>query len=220
MGISTKTYDFGQTAIVCRMNHEKSHNHTAYECFHYGRTLAILPLPGNQSSVVITAPTQIAEKIAHMTNQEFNLDIQQQFENKLGKMQLVGDRHQYPLIAVYANQFITKRLALLGDAAVGMHPVTAHGFNLGLKGQHTLSTLIKFSLTENTDIGSENLLKKYQSTHHRACKPLYLGTNVIVKLFTNDNLTHKVMRKIILRVGNRCLPIKKMILKKLTESGE
>ena len=54
-------------------------------------------------------------------------------------MRLMGERHSYPLMAVHASSFFANRCALIGDAAVGMHPVTAHGFNLGLRGQATLA---------------------------------------------------------------------------------
>jgi 2-polyprenyl-6-methoxyphenol hydroxylase-like FAD-dependent oxidoreductase len=74
-----------------------------------------------------------------MSKAAFNEDIQKRFDNRLGKMDLIGKRFPYPLVAVHANRFVTKRFALIGDAAVGMHPVTAHGFNLGLRGQNTLA---------------------------------------------------------------------------------
>ncbi|MEE9575333.1 MAG: 5-demethoxyubiquinol-8 5-hydroxylase UbiM, partial [Gammaproteobacteria bacterium] len=128
-GISAAMRDFGQVAIVCRMEHEKPHRDIAYECFHYGRTLAVLPLTGNQSSIVITAHTNRCNEILNMSEDKFNDDISHQFKHHLGKMKLVGERFPYPLVAVHADKFATKRFALIGDAAVGMHPVTAHGFN-------------------------------------------------------------------------------------------
>ena len=58
-------------------------------------------------------------------------------------MELISERHPYPLVAVHARKLIATRYALIGDAAVGMHPVTAHGFNLGLRGQHQLANNTK-----------------------------------------------------------------------------
>ena len=132
-------------------------------------------------------------------------------------MTLISKRYQYSLTGVFAEQFIENRFALIGDAAVGMHPVTAHGFNLGLRGQNTLSLQIKFALKRKLDFGSLKILERYELRHRRASKPLYLGTNAIVKLYTGETLFSKIVRKAILRIGNNFLPAKKKILDQLTE---
>ena len=219
MGISTDMHDFGRSAIVCRMSHEKSHNDTASECFHYERTLAVLPLNDNISSVVITLKSPDASSVLAMSDEEFNQDVAARFGHKLGEMQLVGKKFNYPLVATYANKFYAKRFALIGDAAVGMHPVTAHGFNLGLRSADTLALLIVAAYEKNTDIGTEFLLRKYSRKHRNISRPLYLGTNGIVGLFTDDRPFAKVIRKGVLRFGNRFPPIKKLITKQLTEDS-
>lgn len=217
MGIPAAMRDFGQDAIVCQMQHERPHNNIAYECFHYGRTLAILPLSGNQSSIVITVPTERSNEVQNMSEEQFNDDIQQRFNNRLGRMELVGKRYSYPLIAVHADRFATTRFVLIGDAAVGMHPVTAHGFNLGLRGQDTLAKEIKSALRRGLDIGASKVLGKYQSKHRRITKPLYLATNGIVRLYTNDEFPARIIRKVMLKVGNNIWPIKLAIMNRLTE---
>jgi 2-polyprenyl-6-methoxyphenol hydroxylase-like FAD-dependent oxidoreductase len=84
-------------------------------------------------------------------------------------------------------------------------------------GQNTLSTLIKSARKKGMDIGDSTLLEKYHTHHHRACRPLYLGTNAIVRLFTNDTFVPKIVRKIALRVGNNFYPLKRIITKHLTQ---
>ena len=153
----------------------------------------------------------------NINKNEFNSYITNKFENKLGKMELHDKRHMYPLVGVFAEKFINCRFALIGDAAVGMHPVTAHGFNLGLRGQNTLALQIQTALMYGLDIGSQTILEKYQLKHKRACKPLYLGTNAIVKLYTDDSFFSKILRKTVLRIGNNFIPAKKIILNQLTE---
>ena len=218
MGIPTSIRDFGRVAIVCRMEHDKPHNDIAFECFHYGRTLAVLPLSGNQSSIVVTAPTNVANTVLGMTEEQFNADVQIRFENRLGKMKLVSKLHSYPLVAVHADKFVATRFALIGDAAVGMHPVTAHGFNLGLSGQDILAREIKYALSLGKDIGDSSLLSNYQSKHMRTTRPLYVGTNEIVHLFTDDRLPIKILRQVALRVINNLGPIKSIIKNRLTEA--
>jgi len=217
MGLSATMRDFSRTAIVCRMEHTKSHQQTAFECFMYGRTTAILPMNGNRSSVVITVNSRDAQGFAEMSEAEFNHNIEQQLDGLLGDMKLIGKRHVYPLVAVHANQFVARRFALIGDAAVGMHPVTAHGFNLGLRGQANLAKEISHAIAEGTDIASQALLKAYESSHMRTTRVLYHGTNVVVGLFTNETLAAKLARKATLRLANNIAPIKRLITESLTE---
>jgi 2-polyprenyl-6-methoxyphenol hydroxylase-like FAD-dependent oxidoreductase len=132
-------------------------------------------------------------------------------------MKLVSERFPYPLVAVYADKFISTRFALIGDAAVGMHPVTAHGFNLGLRGQDTLAKEIESALKRGNDIGSATVLENYQTKHRRVTHPLYLATNGIVRLYNNnDMLSARMMRKTLLRLGNNIWPIKRAIMNQLT----
>ena len=217
MGLSATMRDFSRTAIVCRMEHTQSHQQTAFECFMYGRTTAILPMNGNRSSVVITVNSRDAQGFAEMSEAEFNHNVEQQLDGLLGDMKLIGKRHVYPLVAVHANQFVARRFALIGDAAVGMHPVTAHGFNLGLRGQANLAKEISHAIAEGTDIASPALLKAYETSHMRTTRVLYHGTNVVVGLFTNESLAAKLARKATLRLANNIAPIKRLITESLTE---
>ncbi len=219
MGIGADLRDFARVAIVCQMEHEWSNDRTAFECFHYQRTLAVLPLAANRSSIVITAPTDKADEILYLSEADFNRDVQRRFANRLGKMTLITPRYHYPLVGVHAKQFIATRFALIGDAAVGMHPVTAHGFNLGLSGQDILSREIKAALNQGRDIGKARVLYAYQNQHMRVTKPLYLGTNTLVSLFTNDSLPVKALRKAVLHFSNHFEPIKWLIKKKLTDDS-
>ncbi len=218
MGISASMQDFGRIAIVCQMKHEKPHNEIAFECFHYDRTLAVLPLSENQSSIIVTAPTDVADALLDMGEEQFTADVQLRFENRLGKMELISKLHPYPLVAVHADNFVATRFALIGDAAVGMHPVTAHGFNLGLSGQDILAKEIEYVASQRRDVGGPSSLNSYQSKHLRTTKPLYLGTNEIVRLFTNDAWPTKVLRKVVLRITNNLAPMKLVIKNILTET--
>ncbi len=217
MGIASYMNDFGRTVIVCQMEHENPHNNIAYECFHYGRTLAVLPLVGNKSSIVITISSDKTDALMNMSKEEFNIDIQERFENRLGKMNLIGKKYAYPLMGVYAKKFVKTRFALIGDAAVGMHPVTAHGYNLGLKGANILASEIRKANNIAMDIGGDLLLQRYQKKHRIATAPLYFGTNSLVKLYTEEGKTAKLLRKTMLRLGNKLSPVKRLITSQLTE---
>jgi 2-polyprenyl-6-methoxyphenol hydroxylase-like FAD-dependent oxidoreductase len=149
--------------------------------------------------------------------EEFSMDIQNRFGNRFGRMQLVTERFAYPLVGVHANRFSSNRCALVGDAAVGMHPVTAHGYNLGLSGADLLARALRSALREGKDIGSLDVLQRYERRHLRNTRPIYHGTNEIVKLFTDDRLPAKLARTVVLRLANNFPPIKRVIRNKLTE---
>lgn len=216
MGIATDMHDFARTVIVFRMSHTLSNENTAMECFHYGRTLAVLPLSDYLSSMVITIDSCKADTILSLTPEQLREDLMGQLDGRLGDMKLEGELHQYPLVGVHARKFYSNRYALIGDAAVGMHPVTAHGFNLGLESQKILTDLIKAKLKKGEDFADISMLEKYSKKHRRHTLPLYHGTNVIVKLFTNENPLAKIARKAALRAGNGFLPFKWLVSKQLT----
>jgi|TARA_B100002003_G_scaffold248052_1_gene280968 ubiquinone biosynthesis UbiH/UbiF/VisC/COQ6 family hydroxylase len=218
VGIPATMLDFGRVCIVCRMEHEKPNDSIAYECFHYGRTLAVLPLSANQSSIVVTAPMSKQDSIMGMSEAEFDQDIQTRFNNRYGDMHLVSERFAYPLVGVHASKLCTSRFALIGDAAVGMHPVTAHGFNLGLSGQEILAKQVIRAFDQGTDIGDPQLLRRFEVRHMLDTRPMYHGTNEIVKIFTDDRPPAKLLRKLTLRLANNLPPVKHIIRNKLTES--
>ena len=147
-----------------------------------------------------------------MSKKEFNKEMENNFNNSFGKMELVGKRYSYPMITTYAKKFTSHRFAVIGDAAVGMHPVTAHGFNLGLKGLDILNNEIKRALKNKTDIGVVDVLKNYQFKLHRAAAPVYLATNGIINLYTSNILPAKITRQFILRFVNVVKPVKQTFL--------
>ncbi len=218
LGVPASLHDFGRSCIVCRMEHEKHHNGVAFECFHYGRTLAVLPLTPKHSSIVVTAPMQHRDSIMEMNEADFADDIRHRFNSRYGDMQLASERFAYPLVGVHASKFCAKRFALIGDAAVGMHPVTAHGYNLGLSGQEILAREIMNAVAQQKDIGTTVLLERYQRKHMRTTRPMFHGTNEIVKFFTDDRGPAKLARKVALRLANTIPPIKRVIQNKLTEA--
>jgi len=218
MGIPSVMKDFSKVMITTRMSHEKAHNHIALEYFNYGHTLALLPLNGNISSVVLTVPTDRLDEMLDLNEEKFNKMASDGFGGKLGQMKQIGDRHSYPLVGVYAHKFRATRFALIGDAAVGMHPVTAHGFNLGLRGQDLLSLSIDRALNNGLDIGADAVLKEFERKQINLSRLMYFGTNGIVSLFTNDDVAIKQLRKLVLKFANRFPPVKALITQHLTES--
>lgn len=222
LGIGAAMTDFGRTVIVARLRHELPHHETAHECFGYDRTLAILPLPDDPAdgspmcSAVVTIGTEQAQELMAAVPEDYAARVQEQFQHRLGRMSLVGERHAYPLVAVYAHRFAAPRCALLGDAGVGMHPVTAHGFNLGLAGVEGLTRTLVAARSRGVDLGDLGVLGRYARAHHRHAWPLYQGTNAIVRLYTDTRAVPKVLRQAVLAGASRLPPLKAVIVSQLT----
>ncbi|MCW8398992.1 5-demethoxyubiquinol-8 5-hydroxylase UbiM [Legionella sp. PATHC038] len=213
VGIASNTRDFSKVMILCKIEHEREHHHCAYEYFNTDKVVAFLPMSPHASSLVLTVSPDKANYIKRLNEQQFISNLANQFEQQFGKIKAVGQRFFYPLVGVYSQRFIEKRFALIGDAAVGMHPVTAHGFNLGLKGAESLAKEICWAVAQNKDIGSKEILERYQAEHRQATKLMYHGTNWIVSLFTNDTLFAQLLSQCTLRLANQdLLPFKGIIM--------
>ncbi|WP_321350384.1 5-demethoxyubiquinol-8 5-hydroxylase UbiM [Halopseudomonas oceani] len=216
LGIGAQMKDFGKTMMVCRMNHEVDHQHIAWEWFGYGQTLALLPLNGKQSSVVVTLPPREMELLHQLDPQAFAREIESRFDHRLGAMELASGRNVYPLVGAYARRLTAHRSALIGDAAVGMHPVTAHGFNFGLGSVQRLSRLVIDAHQRNRDIGSIALLGRYERQQRLATWPLYQATNLLVECYTSDQLPMRLLRGAALRAAQQLVPLKRGIARHLT----
>lgn len=218
-GIGSRMRDFGSSMLLAHMRLERDHEHVAWEWFGYDRTLALLPLVGRRASAVITLPHEQAARLAECDEADFNREVTAMYRHRLGEMQLDSRRHLYPLVGVWPDRLVAERLALVGDAAVGMHPVTAHGFNLGLKGIEILSRAMHSAAGRGLPVFDRSLLSTYQRRHRMASLPLYLATATVVGLYTNDHLPARLLRRSVLRVANRIAPFRQAVAGQLTGRG-
>jgi len=219
LGIPTHMHDFGKAMMVCRFQHALPHEHIAVEWFGYGQTLALLPLNNNCVSVILTLPQQTHKTLMAMDETSFAAHIQERMQHRLGAMQQISTRHVYPLVGVYAHRFVGPRFALAGDAAVGMHPVTAHGFNFGLQGADRLATQVLQAVHKGQDIGAPAVLQAYDRAHRRGTLPLYMATFVVANLFTDDRQPLRLLRRAALSLADKALPFKRTIIGHLTQAG-
>lgn len=219
LGIAAEMHDFGRTMIVCRMRHTLPHRDVAHECFGYQRTLAILPLAGDLCSVVLTTDSAGGSRLMALPAPEFEALVEAQFGGRLGTMSLSGERYPYPLVTALARRFTGPRSALIGDAAVGMHPVTAHGYNLGLQGVTTLTHALCDARAAGHDIGSADVLAGYDRKHRRDASVMYHGTNAVARLYASNGAPQRLVRQLILRGAQHLPPLKMAITARLTGRG-
>lgn len=216
-GIGASQHDFGRTMLVCEMTHDVPHHHVAWEWFGHGQTLALLPMNGDtatgehRASVVLTLPHPQIEAMLALDAPAFGADLTRRFEQRLGAMRLASTRHIYPLVGVYPDRLVAQRLACVGDAAVGMHPVTAHGFNFGLLGVDTLAHELLAAHRRGQDIGAPDVLARYQRRHRLATRPLYEITRAIATLYTRDSRPARLLRDAALQLADRLPPFKRAV---------
>ena len=146
-----------------------------------------------------------------MDAQEFGRNVSRRFQNRVGAMQLSSTRHAYPLVAVYPDRLVATRFATVGDAAVGMHPVTAHGFNFGLRGISTLAGQLRAAQAAGQDIAAPGLLARYERAHRNATLPLYVATTLVARLYTTDHPPARLLRDAALRVAQNLPPFKRLV---------
>lgn len=215
-GIGASVHDFARSVVVGRVSHEHDSGGIAWECFRYGNTLAMLPMNDRQASAVITVDSNRAPEWLALSDEEFVSRVQAQCPPALGTLKPAGKRHHYPLIGVYAHRFTGHRFALMGDAAVGMHPVTAHGYNFGLYGVEVLTHSLRDARSAGKDIGSASVLARYGDEHRRTTLATYLGTNAIVKLFTTEWGPAKLARRAILAASENLPPLNLVVKTAIT----
>jgi ubiquinone biosynthesis UbiH/UbiF/VisC/COQ6 family hydroxylase len=220
-GIAASMHDFGKTMLVLRMRHEVPHAQTAWEWFDVGQTLALLPLhdPHVSSAVLTLSPPEMRALLA-LDDDALGVHMEARFHGRLGRMSVAGPRCAYPLVGVYARRFVAERFALVGDAAVGMHPVTAHGFNFGLLGQHVLAREIRAAAAAGQPIWNPSLLRRYEREHRRATRSLYLATQLLASLYTDDRLPARALRKLALGACAHAGPFRRMVMTGLTTTGD
>jgi ubiquinone biosynthesis UbiH/UbiF/VisC/COQ6 family hydroxylase len=221
VGIPARHLDFGKTMMVCRMRHTRSNERIALEWFGHHQTLAILPLGEHQSSLVLTLPHAEIERLQALETSVFERQMRERSGGRLGELTLASERFAYPLVAVYPERFVATRFATIGDAAVGMHPVTAHGFNLGLVAQETLARLIRRESTRpgRGDPGAQAVLRAFDAAHRHATRPLYLATNAIVRLYTDESLPARLARRTLLQIARRMPPVSTQLSRVLMQSS-
>lgn len=186
-GITRTGWGYGQTALVAAIDHALPHGGIAHQFFMPPGPLAILPLPGNRSSIVWSESDAQAQAIMALDEAGFLDVLRPRFGSFLGEISLAGQRFTYPLNLTLANSFVAERLALVGDAAHGVHPIAGQGLNLGLRDVGALAECLVEAARRGEDIASPLVLARYQQWRRFDTATLAVATDAFNRLFSNDN---------------------------------
>ena len=193
-GIKRTGWRYGQTALVCALSHNIPHQGVACQYFMPPGPLAILPLTGNRSSIVWTESDANAATIMAMDDTDYMAVLQPRIGDYLGKVELAGARYSYPLDLTIAQNYVMPRLALVGDAAHGVHPIAGQGLNLGLRDIAALSEVLSDARLRGEDFSSLAVLLRYQEWRRFDTTALAVATDAVNKLFSNDNSFLRTLR--------------------------
>ena len=198
-GIAVTRFAYRQTGIVCAVSHEQPHHRLALEHFLPGGPFAQLPMAAgeagdNLSALVWTEREPQASRLAALGEADFTRELQRRLGHHLGAITPVGRRWTYTLGALHAHRYVDTRLALIGDAAHGIHPIAGQGLNLGFRDVMALSELVIAAVAEGADPGAPDLLARYQARRRPDNLAMLAATDMLDRLFSTDNPALRLAR--------------------------
>ncbi|MGA0393167.1 MAG: UbiH/UbiF/VisC/COQ6 family ubiquinone biosynthesis hydroxylase [Rhodospirillales bacterium] len=211
-GIRVTQWQYKQTGIVCTVKHEKPHHNIAHEHFLPVGPFAILPLRGDRSSLVWVESDVTAPAIMQLDDDAFLAELKKRFGDFLGGVSVIGPRWSFPLSLQHAHRYVDNRLALIGDAAHGMHPIAGQGLNLGWRGAAALTEVIYDARQLGLDYGLEPVLEKYERWRRFDNTLMLAMTDGLNRLFSNNLQPLKLARDAGLAIVNKLPPLKKIFM--------
>ena len=218
-GIRLTRWSYQQAGIVCTVTHERSHDFVANEHFLAAGPFAILPLmgdpdrPGHCSSLVWTERADLAPSIMALDDASFQAELEHRFGDFLGAIEVVGPKWSYPLSLQVAETTIGERLALVGDAAHGMHPIAGQGLNMGLRDVAALAEVVLDARRLGLDIGNAVTLDRYQRWRRFDNTLMLAMTDGLNRLFSNNIRPLRLVRDLGMAAVNAMPPLKKFFMR-------
>lgn len=218
MDVGTRGWTYKQRAIVCTVIHGNPHNNVAIEHFRPEGPFAVLPMAdddnGNhRSSVVWTEHGSGNHSALDYDDTTFNAALGARFPDWYGAVKLNGGRFSYPLGLVHAHNYIAPRMALVADAAHGIHPIAGQGLNLGLRDIALLAELLVDAKRAGTDYGSDAVLQEYQRRRRPDNMAMAAATDTLNRLFSNNVPPVRILRQIGLRLVQKTTPARKFFMR-------
>lgn len=210
VGLSAINFDYGDMGVVANFSCELPHRSIARQWFLGASVLAWLPMAGERVSLVWSLPDDQASDLLTLGAEEFCRRVAAAGGNELGKLALLTPPAAFPLRLLQVPQTVAFRLALLGDAAHGIHPLSGHGINLGFQDARVLAQLLA-TTPEWQDIGSQRLLRRYQRARREETLVMQGATHALRQLFRHTLPALRPLRNVGMNLTN-ALPVIKNLL--------
>jgi 2-octaprenyl-6-methoxyphenol hydroxylase len=213
--IAVTRLPYGQSSLVAAISHSRPHHNVALEKFLPAGPFAQLPLAAtdaapNVSAIVWTEKSLLAQDLIGLPDAAFAEEIRLRLGDHLGDIGMVGQRWIYPLSAMHAHRYYDTRLALVGDAAHGIHPIAGQGLNLGFRDSIALTDLILEN--RDGDTGSEALLRRYQLARRADNLLMLAATDMLDRLFSTDARLPTLARRLGIAAVHRIPPLKRAFM--------
>ena len=223
-GIAVTRFGYRQSGLVCAIAHDKPHHNHALEHFLPGGPFAQLPMAAtegapNLSAIVWSETDATARRLMALADADYAREIQRRLGSHLGGIRLVGRRWLYPLSALHAHSYTATRLVLVGDAAHGIHPIAGQGLNLGFRDIEALSGLLIAAHAAADDLGDPALLARYQAARRPANLAMLAATDLLDRLFSNDNPVVRLARDLGIAGVNRMPTLRRAFMRAAMGGG-
>ncbi len=223
-GIAVQSWTYDQQGIVCSVGHERPHGGVAHEHFLPAGPFALLPMtdgplaaedrqPGHRSSLVWTERPKVAAGVLKLDETAFAAELTRRFGDSLGAFRVVGRRWSYPLSLLHAERYHDHRLALLGDAAHGIHPIAGQGLNLGIRDVAAIAEGVVDAARLGLDIGGADTLARYETWRRFDSLALILATDLLNRAFSNDFEPLRLARDLGLAAVEKLPPLKRVFMR-------
>jgi 2-octaprenyl-6-methoxyphenol hydroxylase len=212
-GINVARWHYEHTAIIAAVEHEKPHDNTAYEIFYSAGPFAILPmLPGNRSALVWSVTKEDAPGYLKLGPRGCAAELEARMGGLLGHLELIAPLSSYPLGFHHAGRITDTRLALIGDAAHGIHPIAGQGLNLGLRDVAALTEVLVDGVRLGLDLGDAQLLKRYERWRSLDTFLIASSTDGLARLFGIPGPAASAVRRLGLSAVERISPLKSFFM--------
>jgi len=213
VGIESKLHDYQQTAVVCSVKSQIAHNDVARQRFLTSGPLAFLPLADpHVCSIVWSTTPDHAQNLLDSSPEGFHKELELAFDSKLGAVLETSQRFSFPLNRAHAKNYVSNRIALIGDAAHRVHPLAGQGANLGILDAATLAEVLLKNT--NTDIGRYALLRKYERQRKGENLSVIAAMDGFKHLFGSTLDPVQWLRNFGMDLTNSCSPAKSLIMRK------
>lgn len=215
-------WSYDHTAIIATVTHARGHDNVAYEIFYPAGPFAILPmLPGNRSAIVWSVKAQDAPAILDLPDRAMAAEIEKRMGGFLGPIELAGPRASYRLGFHHAATITAERLALVGDAAHGIHPIAGQGLNLGFRDAAALTQVLVEGSRLGLDLGDAQLLSRYERWRSLDTLMVAASTDGLTRLYGIPGKTASAIRRFGMGAVQRIRPLKDRLMAEARgESGD